>query len=159
MKTQETKPAPKTKPQETKPAPKTKPQGTKTAPKPKAGKAACTVSSSGVKTNKRAAESQSTPNESVLPLKKRRSGHDTKVRNILRRASTAPGQSKVSDYLITPLSDTLPDLEDFDLTSGPYAMSSPTRNRGCICHIPAPALSPIKRHRIHSNVIVISDSD
>ena len=102
----------------------------------------------------------------VLPPKKRKTGHETKVRNILRRASTAPGQSKVSDYFISPLSDTLPDLEDFDLGRGPVAMSSPTKNRPCICSYPAPALSPINYHRIHSNatltrhnVIVISDSD
>ena len=102
----------------------------------------------------------------VLPLKKRKTGQETKVRNILRRASTAPGQSKVSDYFISPLSDTLPDLEDFDLGRGPVAMSSPTKNRPCICSYPAPALSPINYHRIHSNatltrhnVIVISDSD
>ena len=92
--------------------------------------------------------------------KKKASPQETKVRNILKRASSAPGQGRVSDYF-HPSSDTLPDLPDLEGDDKPSAVSSPNVSF-CTC-TQAPALSPIKPNNFfkvtNNGTIVILDTD
>ena len=96
----------------------------------------------------------------VAPLaKKKASPQEMKVRNILNRASSAPGQGRVSDYFF-PCTDMLPDLPDLEGDDKPAAVSSPNVSYFCTC-TQAPALSPItSSFKVTNNgTIVILDTD
>ena len=91
--------------------------------------------------------------------KKKASPQETKVRNILNRALSAPGQGRVSDYFF-PSTDTLPDLPDLEGDDKPSAVSSPNVSFFCTC-TQAPTLSPItSSFKVTNNgTIVILDTD
>ena len=103
------------------------------------------------------------PAKNAAPAKdKKASPQETKVRNILNRASSAPGQGRVSDYFF-PSTDTLPDLPDLEGEEKPSAVSSPNVSFFCTC-TQAPALSPIKTKTssfkvTNNGTIVILDTD
>ena len=91
--------------------------------------------------------------------KKKVSPQETKVRNILNRASSAPGQGRVSDYFFLS-TDMLPDLPDFEGDDQPSAVSFPNVSFFCTC-TQAPTLSPITSSFKVTNdgTIVILDTD
>ena len=91
--------------------------------------------------------------------KKKASPQETKVRNILNRASSAPGQGRVRYYFFPP-TDTLPDLPDLEGDDKLSAVLSPNVPFFCTC-TQAPTLLPITSSFKVTNdgTIIILDTD
>ena len=99
--------------------------------------------------------------QAAPPKRKKASPQEAKVRNIQKRASSAPGQGRVSDYFHLS-TDTIADLPDLEGDDKPSAVSSPNMSSFCTC-TQAPALSPIKPNNFfkvtNNGTIVILDTD